>query len=273
MNRVVIVILGVLLLCAGYLTGCSSSQASWMEGTLPSWSADGQSLAFVRVDETAEVIAVYVTGSTMDDVEQVYSDSYGVRSLSWSPDGSALLACTGGSVISIPVGGGEPTALFVGQSTSQICDSASYSPDGTEILFCQSGEDWQLIVLKPGSDPVYLLPEMDIKYAAWSPDGKKITLSSGGNIYEVNPDGTGLEQLTSTGKDMMPVWSRDGSRIAFISERDGVREVYTMAVDGSAQVRETDNDIDEIGLSWGPEQLAYAGSRNGGESRIYFLDV
>jgi Tol biopolymer transport system component len=52
----------------------------------------------------------------------------------------------------------------------------------------------------------------------------------------VRADGTGQTRLThDNGLD--PAWSPDGSKIAFISERDGNREVYVMDADGSGQTR------------------------------------
>ena len=41
-------------------------------------------------------------------------------------------------------------------------------------------------------------------------------------VYRVNLDGTGLTRLTDNGaNDGLPVWSPDGSSIAFASNHDG----------------------------------------------------
>ena len=61
-----------------------------------------------------------------------------------------------------------------------------------------------------------------------------------GEIFVMNPDGTGRTQLTSnTTDDTSPRWSPDGSRIVFTSERDGNYEIYIMSADGSGQTRLT----------------------------------
>src|SRR5262245_49850962 len=59
-------------------------------------------------------------------------------------------------------------------------------------------------------------------------------------IFTVNPDGSGIAQLTSgLANDSSPSWSADGSKIVFTSDRDGNEEIYSMNADGSSQTRLT----------------------------------
>src|SRR5215213_929728 len=53
----------------------------------------------------------------------------------------------------------------------------------------------------------------------WSPDGKKLAYTSGGQIWTMDPDGDDKKQIThiSSGAGS-PVWSPDGRWIAFNSE-------------------------------------------------------
>ncbi len=53
----------------------------------------------------------------------------------------------------------------------------------------------------------------------WSPDGKRIAFTTGGQIWLMDPDGDDKEQVTkiSTGA-ASPVWSPDGNWIAFTSD-------------------------------------------------------
>ena len=54
--------------------------------------------------------------------------------------------------------------------------------------------------------------------------------------------------------DTDPSWSPDGSRIAFVSYRDGNRpEIYVMNRDGSGQIRLTDNPAIDHSPSWSPD--------------------
>ncbi len=116
-------------------------------------------------------------------------------------------------------------------------------PDVRKIAFVSSGG---IYVMNPdGTDRLLLtshaMGDMD---PFWSPDRQKIAFIRtryGGNkeVYVVNADGTGITRLTnhpasdywggehgSTGapRSRQP-WSPDGSKILFISDRDGNAEI------------------------------------------------
>ena len=59
----------------------------------------------------------------------------------------------------------------------------------------------------------------------------------------------------TTGFDYSPNWSPDGSRIAFVSERDGNAEIYVMNADGTGQRRITnDPAFESLGTAaWSPD--------------------
>jgi TolB protein len=83
------------------------------------------------------------------------------------------------------------------------------------------------------------------------------------DIYLMNPDRTGLVQLTDdAGDDVGPSWSRDGTRIAFASNRDGDFDIFIVNVDGTAESRLTDEAGDQIPGAWSSdgERLTYSSS-------------
>jgi len=54
-------------------------------------------------------------------------------------------------------------------------------------------------------------------------------------LWSIKPDGSSLTQLTHTGWNYSPRISFDGTKIAFISTRDGCNALYTMNIDGSGK--------------------------------------
>ena len=64
----------------------------------------------------------------------------------------------------------------------------------------------------------------DARQPTWSPDGKWITYfaykDGGYDLWAVAPDGTDLRKLTwGPFDDREPIWSHDGTRVAFSSDR------------------------------------------------------
>ena len=69
----------------------------------------------------------------------------------------------------------------------------------------------------------------------------------------MNADGSEQTNLTdNSAGDSGPVWSPDGSKIAFVSDRDGDWEIYVMNADGSGQTNLTNNPEDDWAPAWSP---------------------
>jgi hypothetical protein len=82
--------------------------------------------------------------------------------------------------------------------------------------------------------------------AAFPGQNGKLAYESGDDgdwdIYVVNQDGTGKEQLThNTVLDREPAWSPDGSQLAFICCSAGSTEVWVMSATGTNRVQLTDD--------------------------------
>ncbi len=67
-------------------------------------------------------------------------------------------------------------------------------------------------------------------------------------------DGSNRTALTSyDGDDSYPVWSPDGTKIAFHTDRDGNYEIYSMDADGQNQTNLTNNPAGDYDPAWSPD--------------------
>lgn len=172
-----------------------------------------------------------------------------------------------------------------------IDDDPVYSPDGSKIAFTRRGsskseicimnaDGTNVVSLIPGSVP----PQTNDWDPSWSPDGSKLVFSSNrsgagkAEIWMANADGTGLHRLTTSiqvssdgqgaifSMDLDAAWSPDGSKIAFVSTRDGLTdsELYLMNPDGTNALRLTDDALDDHMPAWSPDSQKIALAKGNG---------
>ncbi len=81
-------------------------------------------------------------------------------------------------------------------------------------------------------------------------------------IYVMDADGGNQENLTNHPTyDFHPDWSPDGTKIAFVSGRDGGRtQIYVMDADGKNPIRLTDGPGEKWDPDWSPngQQIAFS---------------
>ena len=101
-----------------------------------------------------------------------------------------------------------------------------------------------------------------MRYSAVSPDGKTIVFSYKGDLFTVAATGGAARQLTTNpAYDSCPVWSPDGKKIAFISDREGSLDIYIVSKDGGEPQRLTTNSSAETLLTFKDnEHVLYSSS-------------
>ena len=72
-------------------------------------------------------------------------------------------------------------------------------------------------------------------------------------IYTMNADGTGVTRIASNSyEDYYPVWSPDGTKIAFRSGRNDQDNIYVMNIDGEGQTNLTIRKPEGFSPDWKP---------------------
>ena len=225
----------------------------------------------------------------------------------WSPDGSkiafvsASYSTRGGRglpyIYVMDANGDNPVRLTTG-------NWPAWSPDGTKIAFNYDDEIY--VMDANGDNRVAPIFGHEGHYPAWSPDGSKIAFrrsvgEEGGQyeIYVMDANGDNPVRLTrSIYRDdegttryylsYRPAWSPDGTKIAFVSNRDNISlwkdNIYVMDANGGNPVqltRSNSRDYGEDGLifshsmgpAWSPDgtKIAFVFGRENRESDIYVM--
>jgi Tol biopolymer transport system component len=255
----------------------------------PAWSADGGRIAFKTAQFGSNQLAVInADGSGETLLTRTFRFSEGQPA--WSPDGARLLYRRTPEnplvqnadiwVLDVAASAVDPTAPKTKAVLARTGDERypSYSPDGTKIVFRgdldlaePSGDEEIYVMDADGAEVHQLTANGDFDSApAWSPDGTRIAFEKAAagtfvpgvpaepgkeaeekDIYVMRADGTRVRRLTdSAGLDEGPVWSPDGTKIAFSSDRDGQQELYVMNSDGSDPRRLTDNPARDESPDW-----------------------
>ena len=173
----------------------------------PSWSPNGNELAYVSFEGRKPVVYVHDVSTGK---RRVLANFRGSNSApAWSPDGKSLavtLTKEGGSqIFIIDAKGGDPRRIT---QSSGIDTEPVFSPDGSAIYFVSD---------RGGSPQIYRIP------------------SSGGPVQRVTFNGN---------YNISPTLSADGNFLAFISRADNSFKVLLMdlATEKLTTLTETNHD-------------------------------
>ncbi|HEV7474865.1 MAG TPA: Calx-beta domain-containing protein [Pyrinomonadaceae bacterium] len=178
----------------------------------------------------------------------------------------------------------------------------AWSPDGTKLAFTSNRDGGSFDIYKMNADGsnIQRLTNNPASQgeAAWSPDGTKIAFRRGGGcvilakphesrndddpcaplIYVMNADGSNQVKLSTSAGDVGPVWSPDGSKIAFtVSSQTAPFDssVYVMNADGSNRTRLTNGSEISYVSSWSPDgsKLAFFSNRDTKPDDFYRFQI
>ncbi len=117
---------------------------------------------------------------------------------------------------------------------------------------------------------------------AWSADGARLLLAIANNetytegIYVLDLTTSDLTQLIDNVRhgNREPLWSPDGRKIVFTSDRSGNKDIYVMNLDGSGITNLTNHQDDDEGPRWSADggTVYFISDRKDGHSEIFAMD-
>ena len=169
----------------------------------PQWSPDGTQLLFITtLQDTSFVnLAPAFGGATRQLVRVVRPGRRGITSAAWSPDGESIVYGIPGAVMVQKTAGGEPKSI----ASSGDPHSLNWSPNGSFIAYVEGNSGF-----------------------VSGPSFGNIAPSS---IYVVLASGSTPAAITSGEfQDLSPVWSPDSRSVYFVSNREGRRDLFRVAI-------------------------------------------
>ncbi len=238
----------------------SYSRLTWS----PSWSPDGTRIAFSSSRDGD--FDVYVMNADGTGVTQLTSNSDADDFPAWSPDGTRIAFTSnrdGDDEIYVM----NPDGTGVVQLTSTQEFAGDWDPawsfDSRRIAFT-SDRDGNPEIYSMNADGtaqrnVTQLPGTSEFEAGWTWDGRVLFDSDFWADMAVEAvSSSGAQRRTlypSIFDDLLPRWSPDGKRVAFVSLRDGRDlEIFVGPASGRSLVQLTNNrDVQDVYPAWSPD--------------------
>jgi Tol biopolymer transport system component len=146
---------------------------------VPSWSPDGQYLAFVRAEsEHPRVWNLWTTDLTSGDFRRLTNHRVGQPwGASWFPDGKRIAYSLEDRLVLLDLDRGDER-VFRTPKAGRLVRTPAVSPDGKRIIFQVRRDGGWLLELDDGSMRKVLTDPTAEEYT-WSPDGRRVAYHSG----------------------------------------------------------------------------------------------
>ncbi|MEV3926576.1 protein kinase domain-containing protein [Actinomadura coerulea] len=111
-----------------------------------------------------------------------------------------------------------------------------------------------------------------------SPDGRRVAFTRidqrSGEAWVVNADGSGARKVTGIVRGTRVTWSPDGSRLAYVGEKDGVRQIFAMPVGGGRATQlTTDGSLKDDPMWSSTGKIVFWSKRDADVEQIYTMDA
>jgi WD40-like Beta Propeller Repeat len=186
----------------------------------------------------------------------------------YAPSGHLVYA-QGGSLMAVAfdpqrlTSTGAAVPVVEGVLQSAVSGAAQYSISATGSLVyvsggVQSARSRLVWVSRNGVEQPLAAPAQAYLGPRLSPDGRRIAIAIEGQetqIWQYDLFRDTLTRFTFEGNsNLVPVWTPDGKRIAFISNKEGPQNLFWQLADGGGGLeRLTTSDYTDVPHSWSPD--------------------
>jgi hypothetical protein len=258
----------------------------------PTLSPDGEAIAFFsdRSQHSIDMIVADTrTGAVRRRVVNTEGDAH-FESLqfiesagAWSPDGRllAMAALSGGgpvlTILNATSGSVEREVLL--RQADQVFNP-TWSPDGRRIAFSvlhKGFSDLEVVDLETATVRSFTSDAFADLHPAWSPDGRTLAFSTDRftssletltfgefRLASIDVESGTITELPSIpgAKNIDPHWARDGASLYFVSDPDGINNVYRVVLTDGSIFKVTDVSTGVSGVTALSPALAVAGPAN-----------
>jgi Tol biopolymer transport system component len=225
---------------------------------------------------------IYTMSPRGKDLTRLTNDPASDTEPQWSFDGTKLVFVRAGDIFVMNADGSGQTNL-TNTPPPSLDVNPTWSPDGSKIAFTSfrdGGFILRLYVMNADGSNVVRISTPDPSQdhnPAWSPSGDRIafvrSLEEGsappvGDIFVVNPDGSGLTNVTNNPAEYItPSWSPTGAKIAFSGNLPGFEaqssEIFVMNADGTGRVDVSNNPAYDFDPDWSADgrKLVFTSAR------------
>ncbi len=176
-----------------------------------------------------------------------------------------LLFVQGATLMAVPF---DPARLEIRGSAVPVVEGVAHATDGAaqysvsdagSLVYVSGGvtsvQRKLVWVTRNGTEQVLGAPAQTYGYPRLSPDGRRVAVETEDQIWLYDLTRDTLTRFTFEGTaNQSPVWTPDGKRIAFYSNKEGPANIWWQLADGSGGLeRLTTTQYPQVPRSWSPD--------------------
>jgi len=246
----------------------------------PTWSPDGETLVFSSGRDGVHLWRVPSDGGG----EPVRVTEIEANHPRWSPEGSfiAFDSRQGTRLMLMSPQGSVPLRVMTGELELTRGAHPCWSPDGKILTFTAGGAVWVYEIETGEMRRLFSQEGWHARAFSWSPDGRFVTADmdrspnkNDDDVYLLPVAGGPVRRLTDrAGREGNPVFSPDGSMIAYMWDADGAESLWVTTPEGERHVQITSYVGFNANPRWSPDgqRIAFSSDR-GGSPDIWVMDL